>query len=197
MTLSEKYRPMAFRDVIGQEKTVKTIKRLSEKCWGGRAYYLTGKSGQGKTTLARIIASQEADKLYVTEVVARQLTTLRLREITSQWIMCPMLGNGYAVIINESHGLQKPVVEVLLDVLENLPDNVVVIFTTTNEGQELFSDAQVDAGPFASRCICLKLSDQGLTQQFAERALKIAQMEGLDGQPLSAYICNTGQETQS
>ena len=79
-------------------------------------------------------------------------------------------------------------VEVLLDVLENLPDNVVVIFTTTNEGQELFSDAQVDAGPFASRCICLKLSDQGLTQQFAERALKIAQMEGLDGQPLSAYV---------
>ena len=98
-----------------------------------------------------------------------------------------MYGSGYALIVNEAHGLTKPVIEILLDVLENLPDNVLVVFTTTRDGQDLFEE-QLDSGPFASRCINITLASRGLCEPFAERAKAIAKREGLDGKPISDYI---------
>ena len=77
-------------------------------------------------------------------------------------------------------------VEIFLDVLENLPPNVVVVFTTTREGNDLFEE-QMDAGPFASRCTTVKLAARNLADAFAERAQEIAKAENLDGKPLAAY----------
>ena len=70
--------------------------------------------------------------------------------------------------MNESHGLTKPVIEILLDTPENIPTKVVVIFTTTNEGNGLFEE-QVDVGPFASRCVDIHLTSRGLCEPFAQR----------------------------
>lgn len=185
MRLDEKYRPTTLSDVIGQDKAVKVIGRLS---WGSRAYWLAGGSGTGKTTLAKIIAKQGADKLYTTELVGRLLTTSKLVEIKNQWLYIPMAEKGgYALIVNESHGLAKPVIELFLDILENLPANVVVIFTTTIEGNDLFED-KADSSPFASRCISLRLASRGLCEPFAERARNIATSEGLNGRPIADYI---------
>lgn len=63
-----------------------------------------------------------------------------------------------------------------------------MIFTTTWDGEALFEDAKIDAGAFASRCTCLRLTNQGLAQAFAEHMRTIAQAEGLDGQPVAAYV---------
>jgi len=95
---------------------------------------------------------------------------------------------GRAYIVNEAHGLSKPVIEALLDLLEHLSAHVAFIFTTTRDGQEQLFDEQIDAGPLLSRCIPLKLSNQGLAPLFAARARQIAQAEGLDGQPEGAYV---------
>ena len=51
---------------------------------------------------------------------------------------------------------------------------------------DLFRDK--DSGPFASRCWTITLTNQGLAQAFAERALTIARAEGLDGQSIEAYV---------
>jgi replication-associated recombination protein RarA len=188
MRLDEKYRPHTLADVIGQSKATKRIELLQARSWGGRAYWLAGGSGTGKTTIARIIANLGADDLYVTEIVGRLLTTTKLTEIRNGWAYLPMSTKpGYALIVNESHGLSKPVIELLLDVLENLPTNVVVIFTTTIEGNNLFEE-NLDSSPFASRCVNLRLASRGLCGPFARRAQEIAQAENLDGKPIEAYI---------
>ena len=56
MRLSDKYRPKSFAEVIGQDKAVTILKRLTSRAWGGRAYWLAGNSGTGKTTLAWVLA---------------------------------------------------------------------------------------------------------------------------------------------
>lgn len=76
----------------------------------------------------------------------------------------------------------------LLVFLERLPGHVLLIFTTTRNGQDqLFEDTD-DAGPLLSRCIDLSLSLRDLAKPFAERAKSIAETERLDGQPLDRYI---------
>ena len=186
MQLSEKYRPTRLCDLVGQDKVVRQIERLSAQCKGGRAFWLTGKSGTGKTTIARILAKQLANKLYITEIVGRQLSPVKLKELVNNWPMYPFIGKGYALIVNEAHGLNKPVIECFLGVLEDLPDNVIVIFTTTYDGLDLFEE-KLDASPFASRCHCLRLAQRDLCRAFAVRAKEIAGVEGLDGRPLPAY----------
>lgn len=183
MKLSEKYRPQRLDDVIGQPKVISQLKRFGE--FGGRAYWIQGASGTGKTTIARIIAqSLVGESLFdCHEEVGRNLTQTRLKQVTDSWIYC----GGHALIVNEAHGLSRPVIEMLLDVLEELPERVAVIFTTTNDGADLFEE-HIDAGPFASRCVCLKLTNQGLAKTFAEHVRTIAVNEGMDGQPIEDYV---------
>lgn len=184
MRLDEKYRPTTFADVVGQDKALGKVQRAVLA--GEQVFWVSGQSGTGKTTIARIIAGNLAAKETLTETVGRQLTVSRLQELKIQWGYRSWFSDGYALIVNEAHGLSKPVIEVLLDMLENLPPNVVVIFTTTNEGNDLFED-QVDAGPFASRCVDIHLTSRGLCELFAQRIKEIAQAENLDGKPIKAY----------
>lgn len=187
MQLHEKYRPRTLADVVGQDKAVGTINRLKMRGLSGRAYWITGNSGTGKTTLAYIMASDQADKFHTREIVGRQVTPSILNDLKRTWSYYPLTGNGYALIVNEAHGLTKPVIEIFLDVLENLPSHVIVIFTTTRDGNDLFEE-QLDSGPFASRCINIGLTTRGLCDVFAARAKQIAESEGLDGQPIEAYV---------
>lgn len=187
MTLQEKYRPRTLDQVVAQDAIIRRLKLLEANGLGGRALWFAGPSGSGKTTLAKILAGKVADPMYITEIIGRQLTPNRLKELKDQWIYLPMLGPGYCLIVNEAHGLAKPTIEMLLDVLENLPKNVLVIFTTTRDGQDLFEE-QLDSSPFASRCVSLMLASRGLCEPFAARAKEIAEAEGLDGKPIEAYI---------
>jgi hypothetical protein len=65
---------------------------------------------------------------------------------------------------------------------------VIVVFTTTCDGQESLFEGTEDAHPLLSRCIELSLARQGLAQVFAEHAKKIALAEGLNGKPEQAYL---------
>jgi DNA polymerase-3 subunit gamma/tau len=63
--LYEKYRPQTFADVIGQDRAVSTIDRIiGREGWGGQAWWLSGPSGTGKTTLGRIIGAVGADTTW-------------------------------------------------------------------------------------------------------------------------------------
>jgi len=187
MTLYEQYRPKDLGDVIGQDKIVGQVKRLSDQSPGGRAYWIAGKSGTGKTTIARILAAQLAHPMYVEEVVGRFLTQKWLKRITDNWSQFPMFGQGHVLIVNEAHGMSKPIVELFLGILEGLPESALVMFTTTYDGQDLFEE-KLDSSPFGSRCIALRLAQRDLAGAFAARAKEIASTEGLDGQPIEAYV---------
>jgi DNA polymerase III gamma/tau subunit len=95
---------------------------------------------------------------------------------------------GRAYIVNEAHALRKPVIRQLLVLLERIPSHVVILFTTTTEGQESLFEDYEDASPLLSRCLRLDLARRDLARPFAERAKQIAEKEELDGQPLERYV---------
>ena len=195
MQLHEEHRPRCWDDVVGQDKILAKLDRLRKRGLAGRAYWLSGQSGTGKTTIGRLIADEVADEVAdefcIEEVDATDLSAARIREIEkrSQTRGLGASGKtGLAFIVNESHGLNRAAVRQLLTTLERIPGHVVWCFTTTVDGQDSLFDEQIDAHPLLSRCVDLPLARRGLAKAFAERAMEIARAEGLDGRPIEAYV---------
>ena len=103
MQLHEKYRPLTWGQVLGQDKAVSALQAIGARGWGGRSYFLTGPSGVGKTTLARLIAAEVADGFYVAELDASDLTPARLRDVEATMSLWGGGRGGRAWIINETH----------------------------------------------------------------------------------------------
>jgi replication-associated recombination protein RarA len=189
VNLAEKYRPTTWEQVVGQDRAVATLRRIEERSgFGGRAVWISGPSGTGKTTIARIIAHSVADPFFTREYhSADQLTAAELAECERTMYLTAWGKGGRAFIINEAHGLRAQAQRHLDGLLEPVPDRCVWIFTTTWDGEEALFDG-IDARPLLGRCIQVRLTNQGLAQAFGRRAMEIARAEGLDGQPESAYI---------
>ena len=189
MLLYELHRPQNLDQILGQSKAVDQVKRLCKAGIGGRAIWLSGPSGTGKTTIARILAGTIASDLYVREYDSGDsLSVSELDKIEHDLQYRPMSGNGKVVIVNESHAIRGPIVRRLLGVLERIPPYCVWIFTTTRDGMTLFEDCNIDASPLLSRCNVISLTSQGLGPIFANLCMKIATAHGLNGRPLPAYV---------
>jgi DNA polymerase III subunit gamma/tau len=187
--LTEEYRPRTWADVVGQDKVVQRVQALAKRGLAGRAFWLSGGSGTGKTTIARLIAADVADELCIQEVDAAALTVGQLRDLEREMgVRGWGERGGRAYVVNEAHALRKDVIRQLLVLLERLPGHVVVVFTTTTEGQDALFEDYDDASPLLSRCLRLDLSRRDLSRPFAERAKQIAEREGLDGQPIERYV---------
>jgi DNA polymerase-3 subunit gamma/tau len=188
--LADKYRPTTWNEVVGQEKTVSRLRALAARGGlAGRAYFLTGQSGTGKSTIARLIAAEVADPFLIEEVDAAALTAAQLQTLEAEMQLSGWgERSGRAYLINEAHALRKPVIRQLLVLLERIPAHVVIVFTTTCAGQEALFEDYDDASPLLSRCLRLDLARRDLARPFAERAKQIAEAEGLDGQPIERYV---------
>src|SRR5688572_26496950 len=77
--LADKYRPATWEEVVGQDKVVSRLRALAKRGGlAGRAYWLSGQSGTGKTTIARLIAAEVADRFLIEELDAAALTVSEL-----------------------------------------------------------------------------------------------------------------------
>lgn len=185
--LYEKYRPKSFDKVLGQETAIKKIKRTLSRGWGGRAWWISGASGVGKTTLARIIAMQAPKKPQVAKYDSANEFTAQVIKHIQRMRHGSLMPTVH--IINEAHGLKKPIIQSLLGILEPLHKDTVIIFTTTKAGQKKLFEDKTDAKPLLSRCTVIELTNQGLTPLFAELCRKIAKKENLDGnQPITRFV---------
>ncbi len=192
MQLCEENRPRTWAEVIGQDKIARRIDTLRRRGLGGRAYWLSGQTGTGKTTIAYLIAYEVASDWNQEEFDGSKLSSTRLDDIEERFRYRPLgkggSTDGMAVIVNEAHLLTPKIIGRLLVTLEALPPWCVFIFITTSEAQAELFDARLDSAPFLSRCTRLELARRGLAELFAERAQAIAQAEGLDGRPIKAYV---------
>ncbi len=157
--LARKYRPVTFDDMIGQEASVRILRRAFATGRVAHAFMLTGVRGVGKTTTARIIAralacigpdgqgGPTADPCGVCancvailadrhpdvmEMDAASRTGIDdVREIIEATRFRPMQARAKVFIIDEVHMLSRNAFNALLKTLEEPPAHVTFIFATT------------------------------------------------------------------
>lgn len=156
--LARKYRPRTFRDLIGQDPMVRTLKNAFETGRIPQAWMLTGVRGVGKTTTARILARalnyetsavdkptidmpelgehcaaiMEGRHVDVIEMDAASHTSINdIREITDAARYKPVSARYKVYVIDEVHMLSTAAFNGLLKTLEEPPEHVKFVFATT------------------------------------------------------------------
>ena len=157
--LARKYRPETFKDLVGQEAMVKTLKNAFDANRIAQSFILTGIRGTGKTTTARIIAKGlncigidqkgeatvepcgkcsnctaiiDGSHVDVIEMDAASRTGVDdIREIIESIYYKASTGRFKVYIIDEVHMLSNNAFNALLKTLEEPPEHVKFIFATT------------------------------------------------------------------
>ncbi|WP_376099570.1 DNA polymerase III subunit gamma/tau [Roseomonas sp. CCTCC AB2023176] len=157
--LARKYRPTTFKDLIGQDTLVRTLRNAFAQNRVAHGFMLTGVRGVGKTTTARIIAralncigpdgrgGMTADPCGVCpecrailadrhpdvmELDAASNNSVdNVREIREQVRFRPAQGRFKVYILDEVHMLSGAAFNALLKTLEEPPPQVKFILATT------------------------------------------------------------------
>lgn len=175
MSLYRKYRPQKLDEVMGNESTIKGLQdhfgQPPEKL--AHAHIISGDSGCGKTTLARIIARTF---LGANDMTIREINTAdnrgidTTREIIDQMRLMPMAGGNQVFIIDEAHGLTKDAKRSLLKPLEDTPKHVFFFLCTTNLQELLKGDEGKAVGTRCTKWKVGSLGDVGITRLVSKTA---------------------------
>lgn len=133
MSLATKYRPKTFYEVVGQENNCVVLKNLIARDTIPNCMIFSGKSGVGKTTLARIFNKElnqsESDPIEIDG--ASHGTVETIRDIVSNANERSLRGKYKVIIIDECHVLSSAAWSSLLKTLEEAPKYTVFILCTT------------------------------------------------------------------
>lgn len=153
--LARKYRPQSFRDVLGQNNIVQTLKNAIKNKRLAHAYLFCGSRGTGKTTLARVLAKAlncdhptselepcnqcsscreitSGNSLDVLEIDGASHRGIDdIRQINETVGYTASSGKYKIYIIDEVHMLTKEAFNALLKTLEEPPPKVMFFFATT------------------------------------------------------------------
>ncbi len=135
LALYRRYRPQRFLDVRGQDEVINVLVRSIKDKSISHAYLFSGGRGTGKTTIARIFASEigctPTDLYEIDGASNRTIDDVRnLREAVSTM---PFESPYKVYIIDEVHMLTKEAFNALLKTLEEPPQHVVFILATTDK----------------------------------------------------------------
>ena len=134
MSLSTKYRPISFAEVIGQRPIISILSRqVATKTWK-HVYLFDGCHGCGKTTVARILANEinhgEGEPIEIDAASNNGVDNIRSLIIDAQQ---SSIDCDYKIyIIDECHQLTKAAWDAALKLIEEPPFGAIFIFCTTN-----------------------------------------------------------------
>lgn len=184
MNITEKYRPKDFKEVIGQDSAVKS---LEKNLMNHSTFLLSGPSGTGKTTLARICAdATDTGELDLIEIDAASFSGVdEMRKITSKQEAYPLGGGSRTFIIDECQRLTKQAWDVMLKAIEDPPERTRWFLCTT----------EVSKVPSTIRTRCQELKLKAVPQStLAELLRDIAGKEkwDVDEQAMNLIACSSG-----
>lgn len=133
-SLAVKYRPISFDDVLGQESVIRVLKRQLAVRSISNCYLFCGPSGDGKTTIARILAKNinNTDSGLIeidgasnngVDAVRSIIESARERSIDSEYKI---------FLIDECHMITTAGWNAFLKCIEEPPEYTIFMFCTTN-----------------------------------------------------------------
>ena len=133
-TLAVKYRPKKFDDVVGQSSTKAILLNQLQNHSVKNAYLFCGGAGTGKTTCARIFASEinEGKGIPIELDAASHSSVEDVRGIIEQAQTKSLYSEYKVFIVDECHSLSNTAWQAFLKLLEEPPAKSIFIFCTTN-----------------------------------------------------------------
>lgn len=129
--LATKYRPNNFKDVIGQERSIIILQNQISSHKEKQGYLFCGAAGTGKTTIARIFASELKAELVEIDAASNNGVD-NVRELRENVKFKAMGHSKKVYIIDEVHMLSTGAFNALLKTLEEPPSHVIFILCTTD-----------------------------------------------------------------
>ena len=138
---ARKYRPLKFKDVVGQEIITNSLESTISNGKLAQALLFTGPRGVGKTSCARIVA-REINKFKIEDDYSYNVFELDaasnngvddIRNLIEQTRIPPQKGNFKVYIIDEVHMLSAGAFNAFLKTLEEPPKHCIFILATTEK----------------------------------------------------------------
>lgn len=163
----KKYRPSTLKGIIGQEEEVKSLKDMVLTNRIPHSIMITGPSGVGKTTIARILAKKlkctgmDFDTIACANV---QKPIETIRDIRLKMNSQPMESPCRVFLLDEIQSMvrSRPAQQALLEMLEDTPPHVYFILATTNPEKLIV----------AIRTRCITISLKPLSENYLMEILK-------------------------
>jgi DNA polymerase III gamma/tau subunit len=123
-----------FKEVVGQDNAVRVL-QSAVKHKDAQAFILSGPTGVGKTTLARICAVKLGCP-HPDEIDAATYTGIdAMRDVAKGLDYVPFEGEAKVLILDEAHGLSRQAWDSLLKAVEEPPPKTYWFFCTTQPGK--------------------------------------------------------------
>lgn len=179
--LYRKYRPHTFADVRDQDHIVSVLEGAIKQGKLPHALLFSGTRGTGKTTLARIFASEiGSSEMDIYEIDAASNRGIDdIRELKEAVHTLPYESTHKVYIIDEVHMLTKEAFNALLKTLEEPPAHVIFILATTEEEKLLDT--------ILSRCQVFRMRSPGRAV-LATTVTDVAAKEGMTLTPEAADL---------
>ena len=132
-SLYRTHRPATFADVVGQEQVTKPLEEAAKTKKIGHAYLFAGTRGLGKTSVARIFASEigcTGNDLHEIDAASNN-SVEDIRALIEGVYTLPFESPYKVYILDEVHMLSKSAWNAFLKTLEEPPSHAVFILATT------------------------------------------------------------------